>query len=217
MDDAAREGLLGFLVLFGVLGGATAVAFGMAALSAWLAKRRPGTTPQQRRELVARWLPGEPSPMAVFVEREETTLQWRWRIRRVDGTPIGEIFYEADGTVVLDFGDAGRERIDNTVPPHRHSVWRDGSGTVRGEHRRDRLWRGAVSRWTFTGEGIPGCEVAPEPGQGWFPDRMAMVADGCLVGRLGRFRPGQFAAAGDGSLSERAMAAMLAVELRRFL
>jgi hypothetical protein len=217
MDDAAREGLVGFLVLLGVLGGATAVAFGMAAFSSWLARRRPGTTPQQRRELVARWLPEEPSPIAVFVEREETTLQWRWRVRRVDGSDVAEIFYEADGTMVLDFGDAGRERIDNAVPPHRHSVWRDGPGNLRGEHRRDRLWRWSQSLWTFSGESLRGCMVAPEAGQGWFPSRVELISDERVVGRVGRWEPGRFAAAGDGSLSERALAAMLAVELRRFL
>lgn len=217
MDAAAREGLLGFVILFGVLGGATGLAFACAALSAWAAKRRPVPTPEERAAVVAGWFPDVASTVALFVEREETTLQWRWFVRRVDGTTIAEIVYENDGTVLLEFPNGGRERIENTVPPHRHSIWRNGSGAVCGEHTSPKPWRMAVSTWVVPGETNRECTVRPPEGGNWFPNRVEILAEGRTVGWVKRWQRVRFAALSDGFLNERELLAVCAIELRRFL
>ncbi len=217
MDAAAREGLLGFLILIGVLGGATGLAFAFAALSAWVAQRRPVPTPEERAALVAGWFPDTATPVALFVEREETTLQWRWFARRLDGTTIAEIVYENDGTVVLAFADTVRERIENTVPPHRHSLWRDRHGLVCGEHKSPKPWRKAVSNWVIRGEADRECTVRPPDGGNWFPNRVEILAEGRTVGWVKRWQRVGGAALSDGFLNEQELLVICAIELRRFL
>jgi len=217
MDAAAREGLLGFLILFGVLGGATGLAFAFAALSAWAAKRRPVPTPQERAAVVAGWFEGAATPVSLFVEREETTLQWRWFARRIDGSTVAEIIYENDGTVWLEFADNVRERIENTVPPHRHSVWRNEAGLVCGEHKGPNPWRNAISTWIFPDESARECTVRPPEGGNWFPNRVEIVANSRAVGWVKRWQRVRYAALSDGFLNERELLAVCAIELRRFL